>query len=96
MSYRQCVNHVMYADDICLMAPSLDVLQKLIYICYDISMQSNLLFNSFKFFVWYLNLDCKNNRVHLYTGALRNLSIRITLNTYDSHLAPTRRMTMIC
>ena len=32
-----CMNHVMYADDICLMAPSPAALQELIDICYDFS-----------------------------------------------------------
>ena len=45
-----CVSHVMYADDICLMAPSPAALQKLINICYDFSMQNNLLLNSYKSF----------------------------------------------
>ena len=45
-----CVNHVMYADDICLMAPSPAALQKLINICYDFSIQNNLSFNSTKSF----------------------------------------------
>ena len=40
----------MYADDICLMAPSPAALQKLINICYDYSMQNNLSFNSSKSF----------------------------------------------
>ena len=30
-----CINHVMYADDVGLMAPSPASLQKLIDICYD-------------------------------------------------------------
>ena len=62
-----CVNHVMYVDDICLMAPIPGALQKLINICYDFSMQNNLSFNSSNFFVWYLNLNCINYRVHLYS-----------------------------
>ena len=45
-----CVNHVMYADDICLMAPSPAALQKLINICYDFGLQNNLTFNSSKSF----------------------------------------------
>ena len=47
-----CVNHVglMYADDICLMAPSEAALQKLINIYYDFSLQNNLTFNSSKSF----------------------------------------------
>ena len=34
------MNHVMYADDICLMAPSPASLQELIDIYYDFSVQS--------------------------------------------------------
>ena len=47
---NECVNHVIYADDICLMAPSPAALQKLINICYDFSLQNNLTFNSSKSF----------------------------------------------
>ena len=43
------MNHVMYADDICLMAPSPAALQELIDIlCYDFSVQNDLSFNSSK------------------------------------------------
>ena len=45
-----CVNHVTYADDICLMAPSPAALQKLINIGYDFSLQNNLTLNSSKSF----------------------------------------------
>ena len=45
-----CVNHVMYADDTCLMAPRPTSLQKLINICYDFSLQNNLSSNSSKSF----------------------------------------------
>ena len=58
-----CVNHVMYADDICLMAPSPAALQKLINICYNISAQNNLSFNCSKSSLWSLNLDCIDYRV---------------------------------
>ena len=43
-----CMNHVMYADDISLMAPSPAALQELIDICYDFSVQNDLSFNSSK------------------------------------------------
>ena len=44
------MNHVMYADDICLMAPSPAALQELIdiHVCYDFSVQNDLSFNSSK------------------------------------------------
>ena len=31
----QCMNHVMYADDICLMAPSAIGMQKMLDMCFD-------------------------------------------------------------
>ena len=40
------MNHAMYADDICLMAPSPASLQELIDICYDFSVQNDLSSNS--------------------------------------------------
>ena len=43
-----CMNHVMYADAICLMVPSPTFLQELIDICYDFSVQYDLSLNSFK------------------------------------------------
>ena len=48
-----CVNRVMYANDIRLMAQIPAVLQKLIKICYDLSMQNNSLLNSSIFWVVY-------------------------------------------
>ena len=44
-----CMNQVMYADNIYLMARSPVSLQKLIDIGYDFSAQNNLSFNSFRF-----------------------------------------------
>ena len=43
-----CMKHVMYADDICLMAPSPAALQELIDICYYFSVQNDVFFNSSK------------------------------------------------
>ena len=45
---HQCINHVMYADDICLLAPSALGLQKLLEMCYDFSQDNNIIFNSLK------------------------------------------------
>ena len=47
---NQCIDHVMYADNIYLMAPSPASLQELIDICYDFSVQNDLSFNSSKSF----------------------------------------------
>ena len=34
-----CINHVFYADDLCLMAPGAIALQELINLCYDYSIE---------------------------------------------------------
>ena len=52
-----CMNHIMYADDICLMAPSPAALQELIDICYDFSVQMIYLLILPNRIVWYLNLN---------------------------------------
>ena len=38
----------MYADDICLLAPSALGLQKLLEMCYDFSQDNDIIFNSLK------------------------------------------------
>ena len=45
---HQCINHVMYADDICLLAPSALGLQKLLEKCYGFSQNNDIIFNSLK------------------------------------------------
>ena len=40
--------HVMYADDICLLAPSALWLQKLLDMCYDFSQNNDIILNSLK------------------------------------------------
>ena len=41
----QCMNHVMHADDICLMVPSAIGLQKLLDVCFDFSLRTEIMFN---------------------------------------------------
>ena len=41
-------NHVMYADDICLMAPSAIALQKMLNLCYEFSLSNDIIFNPIK------------------------------------------------
>ena len=45
---HQCINHVMYADDICLLSPSALGLQKLLDVCYSFSQCNDIVFNSLK------------------------------------------------
>ena len=43
-----CINHVFYADDLCLMAPCVIALQVLINLCYDYSIEIDINFNALK------------------------------------------------
>ena len=45
---EQCMNHIMYADDICVMAPTAIALQKLLDVCFEYSIANDLLFNPVK------------------------------------------------
>ena len=44
----QCMNYVMYAHDICLMAPSAIGLQKMLDVCFDFSLRNDIMFNPVK------------------------------------------------
>ena len=43
-----CVNHVFYADDLCLVAPTAMALQQIINVCSDYSVEHNIVFNEKK------------------------------------------------
>ena len=43
-----CINHVFYADDLCLMAPCAIALQELINMCFKYSIEIDLNFNALK------------------------------------------------
>ena len=62
-----CVNHVFYADDLCLMAPCAIALQELLNICHSYSIIVDLNFNAKSHFVLHLLLDCLNHLYHIYT-----------------------------
>ena len=59
-------NHVMYADNICLMAPSAIALQKMLNLCYEFSLSNDIIFNPIKsqYMVF------KPNRFKLYCPAV--------------------------
>ena len=59
-------NHVMYADGICLMAPSAIALKKMLNLCYEFSQSNDIIFNPIK-------SQCmifKPNRFKLYCPAV--------------------------
>ena len=44
----QCMNHLMYADDICLLAPTASAMQQLLDICNDYGLANDITFNPLK------------------------------------------------
>ena len=44
----QCMNHVMYTDDMCLLAPSDIGLQRMLDVCLDFSIRNDIKFNPIK------------------------------------------------
>ena len=44
----QCINHVLYADDICLMAPTATAMQCMLDLCYNYGLDNDVLFNPLK------------------------------------------------
>ena len=53
---EQCMNHVMYADDICLMASSAIGLQRMLDVCFDFSIRMILCLILRNQYVLFLNL----------------------------------------
>ena len=45
---EQCMNHVIYADDICLLAPSAIGLQQMLDVCFNFSICNDIIFNYVK------------------------------------------------
>ena len=43
-----CINHVLYADAICLLAPTASALQTLLDVCYEYGIANDILFNPIK------------------------------------------------
>ena len=43
-----CINHVLYADDICLLTPSAIAMQTFLYECYEYGTDNGILFNPIK------------------------------------------------
>ena len=73
-----CMNYVMYADDICLMAPSPTSLQGIIYVCYDFDVQNDLSFNSSKSFG--MVFKPKSNKLSCPILYMNNLELKFADN----------------
>ena len=49
------INHIYYADDLCLMAPSAKGLQNMLDICEKYGQEYDILYNPVRLNVWLLN-----------------------------------------
>ena len=45
---KQCMNHVIYVDDICFLAPSAIGLQQILDVCFSFSICNGIIFNPVK------------------------------------------------
>ena len=45
---NMCINHVLYADDICLLAPTASAMQTLLDVCYEYGIDNDIVFNPIK------------------------------------------------
>ena len=89
---EQCMNHVMYADDICLLAPNAIGLQRLLDVCFDFSIRNDIMFNpiksvsvvfkskSNKLYCPTVSLDCD---ILEYTAYTKYLGFTFSMNVQD-------------
>ena len=89
---EHCMNHVMYADDICLLAPSAFGLQRLLDVCFDFSIRNDIMFKpiksvcvvfkfkSNKLYCPTVSLDCD---ILEYTAYTKYLGFTFSMNVQD-------------
>ena len=89
---EQCINHVIYANDICLLAPSAIGLQQMLDVCFNFSICNDIIFNPVKsvcvaFQPKHSKLFCPNvtldNNVLEYIGRTKYLGFRFNSNGQD-------------
>ena len=97
------MNHVMYADDICLLAPSAIGRQRLLDVCFDFSIRNNIIFNpinsvcvafksrSNKLYCSIVSLDCD---ILEYTAYTKYLGFTFSMNVQDDNDIPRRMRTL--
>ena len=88
----QCINHVMYAGDICLLAPSAIGLQRMLDVCFDFSKRNDIKFNLIKsvcivYKSKHNKLYCPNVRLDRnileYIPCTKNLGFTFNMNSQD-------------
>ena len=94
---KQCMNHVIYADDICLLVPSAIGLQQMLDVCLNFSICNDIIFNPVKsvciaFQPKKSKLFCPNvtldNNVLEYIGRTKYLGFMFNSNGQDDEDMP--------
>ena len=73
------MNHVMYADDICLLAPSAIGLQRLLDVCFDFNIRNDIMFNPIKSVC--VVFKSKSNKLYCPTASLHCDILEYTADT---------------
>ena len=90
---EQCMNHVMYADDICLLALSAIGLQRLLDVCFDFSTRNDIMFNPIKSVC--VVFKSKGNKLYCpildcdileYTAYTKYLGFALSMNVQDDDI----------
>ena len=97
----QCMNHVMYADAICLLAPSAIGMQRMLDVCLDFSIRNDIKFNpiksvcivfkpkSSKLYCLNVKLDCDTLE---YISCTKYLGFTFNMNSQDDDLRHMRTL----
>ena len=91
----QCINHVMYADDICLLAPNAVGLQSMLKVCFDFGTKNDIKFYPTKSVCIVYNpkknkkLYCPNVRLDSkileYISCTKYLGFTFNMNSQDDN-----------
>ena len=89
------VNHVFYADDLCLMAPCAIALQQLLNICYRYRIIVDLNLNALKSLCFaFTPKPCKLCLPSLHKNNIPLVYVDYTISAWDIHFLKIIRMTM--
>ena len=96
----QCMNHVMYADDICFLTPSANDLQRMLDVCFDFSIRNDIKFNPIKsvcvvFKPYNSKLYCPNVGLDCdileYISCTMSLTFTFNMNSQDHNMLRQKR-----
>ena len=75
-----CINHVLYADDICLLAPSASAMQSLLDVCYEYGTDNDIYLTLLNQYARFLNQKLINDLLQQSFLAMMHLNLLRKLN----------------